>query len=152
MRTVFQMCFNTCFFLEGNNHSPLSVGYALSNTALYLAGLSCNLDAHLTHVQLVILWHPQVLPCKAAAYSVKSPPAQICGVISSEVQEMRFPVLNFKRLPLVFRFRRSPLNSSPATVMTTLTIFGFIFEPVVMLRVHSVLLSKSLVKMYQTCY
>lgn len=103
--TVFQMCSHIrC--AEGNNHLPLTAGYALSYTALYTVGFRCYKGTLLTHVQLVHQ-HPQVLLCKIAAYSVGPHLHRCVALFLPRYRALYFSVLNPMKFPVTFCLSRS---------------------------------------------
>lgn len=144
--TVFQMC-SHIRYAEGNNHLPLTAGYALSYTALYAVGLRCykgtlwlmyNLSTSTLTSFSAKLLPTQSVPTPIDAWHYSSQGAGLC-----------FLCVKPYEVPGDLLLVKIPLSSSPATVMITLPIWCHSW-PVEVLRVHSVPLSNSLMKMYLT--
>ena len=74
--------------VEGQNHLSRPVGHASLDAAQDTVGLLGCEHTLLSHVELLISWHPQVLLLRAALNPFSTQPVFVLGIASTQVQDL----------------------------------------------------------------
>jgi len=84
--------------VEGLNHLPGPAGHADIDAAQHAAGhLGCKC-ALLSHVELLINQHPQVLLLRAALNSFSTQPLFVLGIAPTRVQDLAFGLVELHEI------------------------------------------------------
>ncbi|KAK4828634.1 hypothetical protein QYF61_000282 [Mycteria americana] len=136
LNTVFEVQPHQCP-VQGHDHFPTPAGHTISDTSQDAVGLLGHLGTLPAHIQLAVNQHPQVLFRRAAFQPLFPKPVVLHGVVVTQ----HLALLNLIQLtspidPACPAFLPSSRSTLPHNLVSSANL----------LRVHSIPLSRSLIK------
>ncbi|KAK4810817.1 hypothetical protein QYF61_008789 [Mycteria americana] len=132
--------------VQGHDHFPSPAGHTIPDTSQDAIGFLGHLGTLLAHIQPAVNQHLQVLLCRAAFQPLFPKPVALHGVVVTKVQDLALGLVESHTIASAHRSSLSRSLCRDFLPSSRSTLPHNLVSSANLLRVHSIPLSRSLIK------